>query len=145
MAELVRLMKRPHAVGPYVAARYVYGEPLDTVRQVALLGSQAAQLAEVPIWQVLLVRTGPPEDDPFYEVVADGTWLVYDPESGNLAAWNDDEFHEVFGPAEPDRLTAVASVIGQTMTLRKGPKEIAAAALAVADSYQEEAASGPRA
>jgi hypothetical protein len=127
--------------GPAVveAARYQYGHgrAFTDVRAVALRGSHAAQLVEVDAWRVLLVRTGPPDDDPFYEVVADGTWLVYDPATGNLAAWDDDEFAEAYGPPpEPGLVEAVASAIGQHMVLRESTKQIATAALFAA-GYQE--------
>lgn len=92
-AQFVKIETVPAVVE---AARYRYGQPLDEIRAIALRGSHAAQIVEVPEWRLLLVRTGPPEDHPFYEVVADGTWLVYDPADGKLAAWDDDEFAEEY-------------------------------------------------
>lgn len=106
MPDLDRFMKRQTRSTIYIAARYLYGQPLDDVRRVALLGSHAAQLVEVPEWRLLLVRTGPPEDHPFYEVVADGTWLVYDQETGKLAAWDDDEFEDEFHPVDGHKTAA---------------------------------------
>lgn len=141
MPDLDRFMKRQTRSTIYIAARYLYGQPLDEVRRVALLGSHAAQLIEVPEWRLLLVRTGPPEDDPFYEVVADGTWLVYDQETGKLAAWDDDEFGDEFersGP-QPDLnlVSTVAAAIGQRMIIRASPEAIAEDVLLAIGGYWE--------
>jgi hypothetical protein len=84
------------------AARWLHDDPttLPAIYKLVMRGSPTGALTEVPVWRLLLIRTAPPDEDPFYELVNDGDWLVYDPADGKLTAWDDDAFHAEYQQAD---------------------------------------------